>query len=213
MERSDIKVSFLLYGVKLSVTKFKTLNLTISHSLMSLRAIKATKFSPKEYSYFTHGYVATVHKTQGVTVDNTLVYVSGKKWDKYLMYVAMSRHRENCILHVDKSSFSDLNALEQQLKQSKQKENALNFMHQFAKHRGVKNENNSILRELKKLEKNIKIAEKQPYSYLKNATKEAFEKYVLKAVKDKKLLRQIEQKEPNLAKKAVKILEEIQRSL
>lgn len=85
-------------------------------------------------------------------------------------------------------------------------------MHEFAKQRDIKNGNNFILRELKKLKKSIKVAEKQPYAYLKIAAKESFKKYVLKAVKDEKILRQIEQKESNLAKKAVKILEETQRS-
>ena len=47
------------------------------------------------YKDFDHGYAATVHKTQGSTLDHTFV-LGSRHFDKHTAYVAMSRHREEC---------------------------------------------------------------------------------------------------------------------
>lgn len=51
-------------------------------------------FDPKDYKSFDHGYAATVHKSQGVTVDNTFVLAT-RHFDKHATYVALSRHRDD----------------------------------------------------------------------------------------------------------------------
>lgn len=66
---------------------------------------------PLTYSAFIYGYAATVHKTQGITVDHTLVYAGGKSWDRHLTYVAMSRHRKSCHLYADQETHSCFKAL------------------------------------------------------------------------------------------------------
>jgi ATP-dependent exoDNAse (exonuclease V) alpha subunit len=69
---------------------------------------KEVSINPKEYSEFTHGYAATVHKVQGMTVDHTMVYGNGYFWNRHLTYVAMSRHRESCHLYVNDPDISSL---------------------------------------------------------------------------------------------------------
>lgn len=69
---------------------------------------------PRAYGYFDHGYAATVHKSQGATVDRTLVLASGTM-DQHLAYVAMTRHREEAVLFADREQFASLAELSQKL--------------------------------------------------------------------------------------------------
>jgi|TARA_R110002167_G_scaffold184717_1_gene385195 Ti-type conjugative transfer relaxase TraA len=88
---------------------------------------KTVSFNPRKYNEFDHGYAVTVHKSQGATVDNCLTYVSGKGWDKYLSYVAMSRHRHNLHVYADQSSYNDLDGLKRQLSSTPLRDNILDF--------------------------------------------------------------------------------------
>lgn len=64
-------------------------------------------FSPKKYASIDHGYATTIHKSQGATVDSAFV-LSSRKMDRHLTYVAMSRHRDNVKLYVDRSASHSL---------------------------------------------------------------------------------------------------------
>ena len=55
-------------------------------------------FALKDYADIQHGYAATVHKAQGVTVDHAHVLLSASM-DRHLAYVALSRHRDRLSLH------------------------------------------------------------------------------------------------------------------
>ena len=50
-------------------------------------------FDPRAYKSFDHGYAVTIHKSQGVTVDQAYV-LGSRSMDQHLAYVAMTRHRE-----------------------------------------------------------------------------------------------------------------------
>ena len=50
------------------------------------------QFDLNKYKSFDYGYATTVHKSQGTTIDNTLLYVNSKGWNKNLAYVGMTRH-------------------------------------------------------------------------------------------------------------------------
>jgi Ti-type conjugative transfer relaxase TraA len=63
------------------------------------------------YRDFDHGYAATVHKTQGSTLDNTFVFGS-RHFDKHTAYVAMSRHRENVTMYYGKDEFRNFEDLQ-----------------------------------------------------------------------------------------------------
>jgi len=58
------------------------------------------------YRDFDHGYAATVHKTQGSTLDRTFV-LGSRHFDKHTAYVAMSRHREDVSMYYGKDDFKD----------------------------------------------------------------------------------------------------------
>ncbi|MEL6467981.1 MAG: AAA family ATPase, partial [Pseudomonadota bacterium] len=51
-------------------------------------------FDPRDYQSFDHGYAVTIHKSQGVTVDQAYV-LGSRSMDEHLAYVAMTRHRED----------------------------------------------------------------------------------------------------------------------
>ncbi|MBB71487.1 MAG: Ti-type conjugative transfer relaxase TraA [Legionellales bacterium] len=89
---------------------------------------KPITFSTKEFTNFAHGYAATVHKAQGATLNHTFVYTAGKGWDRYLSYVALSRHRESTKLYASKSEFSCIKKLSQQLSKNRPKENTIDYL-------------------------------------------------------------------------------------
>lgn len=62
-------------------------------------------FGQETYRNVDHGYAATVHKSQGATVDRTLVLATGLM-DQHLAYVAMSRHRDRADLYLAREDFA-----------------------------------------------------------------------------------------------------------
>ncbi|MBB4187303.1 Ti-type conjugative transfer relaxase TraA [Sinorhizobium terangae] len=60
--------------------------------------------SEDSYRNVDHGYAATIHKSQGATVDRTFVLASGMM-DHHLTYVAMTRHRDRADLYAAKEDF------------------------------------------------------------------------------------------------------------
>ena len=65
---------------------------------------RAVSFDLAEYADIDHGYAATVHKSQGVTVDQAHVLAT-PGMDRHLTYVAMSRHRHAAQLHWGEDEF------------------------------------------------------------------------------------------------------------
>lgn len=59
---------------------------------------KTITINPEQYTSVDHGYATTIHKSQGVTVDRAFVLAS-TTMDRHLTYVAMTRHREDCMLY------------------------------------------------------------------------------------------------------------------
>jgi 5S rRNA maturation endonuclease (ribonuclease M5) len=94
------------------------------------------KIDTKEYGHIDHGYAVTVHKSQGVSVQNTLGYISSKNWFSHLAYVLMSRHKRNMEVYVDKGAYKDLDALRRGLSSKSKKEyNVLDFVHKIKSNR------------------------------------------------------------------------------
>ncbi|WP_415402425.1 AAA family ATPase [Tateyamaria sp. SN3-11] len=56
-------------------------------------------FDPLQFRSFDHGYAVTIHKSQGVTVDQAYVLAS-RSMDDPLTYVALTRHRRDMRLYV-----------------------------------------------------------------------------------------------------------------
>jgi hypothetical protein len=95
---------------------------------------KLVKVNPEKYKHFALGYAATVHKTQGMTVNHAFVYASGI-WNRCLTYVAMTRHRLSC--HLYAGDAADEQALARNLGRYGLKDSVLDFPLAFAERRGI----------------------------------------------------------------------------
>jgi Ti-type conjugative transfer relaxase TraA len=71
---------------------------------VKLDADREVTFSQNSYRNVDHGYAATVHKSQGATVDRTFVLATGMM-EQHLAYVAMSRHRDRADLYMAHEDF------------------------------------------------------------------------------------------------------------
>src|SRR3546814_7540340 len=78
------------------------------------------------YAHVDHGYAATGHKTQGVTVTNTHVLAT-PGLDNHSSYVALSRHRHGTALHYGRDDFADEQKLRQTLARERLKDMALDY--------------------------------------------------------------------------------------
>ena len=93
-------------------------------------------FSTNEYQDFNYGYAATVHKSQGSTYDQVFVCVAGRSWDRFLSYVAMTRHRKMLNVYADQSQFKNLTELKAVLSRSTLRDSVLDWPLSFAIRRG-----------------------------------------------------------------------------
>ena len=69
---------------------------------------REVKISEKQYKAIDHAYGATVHKSQGVTVDRAHVMHDSAQSDRSLSYVGASRHRESMSYHHTCAQTDDL---------------------------------------------------------------------------------------------------------
>ncbi|EEQ92954.1 Ti-type conjugative transfer relaxase TraA [Brucella intermedia LMG 3301] len=74
--------------------------------LLSVRLDSGNEIVLSEDSYrnIDHGYAVTIHKSQGATVDRTLVLASGMM-DRHLTCVSMTRHRHRADLYAAREDF------------------------------------------------------------------------------------------------------------
>ncbi|HKS69789.1 MAG TPA: AAA family ATPase, partial [Ktedonobacterales bacterium] len=80
----------------------------------------------KSYAHVDHGYAATVHKTQGMSVDRTHVLAT-PGMDAHATYVALSRHRDGTALHYGRDDFADERQLRRMLARERPKDMALDY--------------------------------------------------------------------------------------
>jgi Ti-type conjugative transfer relaxase TraA len=91
------------------------------------------------YKDFDHGYAATVHKTQGSTLDHTFV-LGSRHFDKHTAYVAMSRHRENVTMYYGKDDFRNFEDLQRVMS----REQAKGLVVDYGLPRGIEVDNRVI---------------------------------------------------------------------
>jgi Ti-type conjugative transfer relaxase TraA len=101
---------------------------------------QAFSFSANDYADFDYGYAATVHKTQGVTLDKAFVYAGGKGWNRRLAYVALTRHRESVQLYASSLDHAGPDELTQHFSREEYRDNVLDFPLSYAAHRGFDQE-------------------------------------------------------------------------
>jgi Ti-type conjugative transfer relaxase TraA len=95
-------------------------------------------FDTKDYVHIDHGYAATIHKAQGMTVDRAHVLAT-PGMDSHSAYVAMSRHREGLALHYGRDDFADQSRLVRTLSRERGKDMAGDYKPEqsFAELRGI----------------------------------------------------------------------------
>ncbi|WP_082639589.1 MULTISPECIES: Ti-type conjugative transfer relaxase TraA [unclassified Sphingopyxis] len=71
---------------------------------------RSVAFDVKDYAHIDHGYAATIHKAQGMTVDRVQVLAT-QGVDSHSTYVALSRHREQVDLYYGRDDFANQNQL------------------------------------------------------------------------------------------------------
>lgn len=80
-------------------------------------------FDAKDYAAVDHGYAATFHKSQGVTVDHAHILAT-PGMDRHSGYVGLSRHRSSVALHYGRDDFADDAALVRVLSRNRAKDMA-----------------------------------------------------------------------------------------
>ena len=98
-------------------------------------------FDTKDYRDLDHGYAATIHKAQGMTVDRTHILAT-PGMDSHGAYVAMSRHRDGLALHYGRDDFADQGKLVRTLSRERAKDMASDYARTdparaFAERRGI----------------------------------------------------------------------------
>jgi hypothetical protein len=98
---------------------------------------RAVAFDVKDYAHMDHGYAATIHKAQGVTVDRAHVLAT-PGLDRHAAYVALSRHRDAVELHYGRDDFADQAKLVRALSRDRAKDMASDYTRSFAERREIR---------------------------------------------------------------------------
>ncbi len=102
---------------------------------------RSVHFDLKDYNRIDHGYAATIHKAQGMTVDRTHVLAT-PGMDAHSSYVALSRHRDGVELHYGRDDFAGQDRLARTLSRDRAKDMASDYEQRdpaqsFAERRGI----------------------------------------------------------------------------
>ncbi|WP_298215563.1 hypothetical protein [Acidocella sp.] len=102
---------------------------------------RAVSFDLKDYAHVDHGYAATLHKAQGMTVDRVHVLAT-PGMDSHGAYVGLSRHRDGAELHYGRDDFKDEARLVRTLSRDRAKDMASDYerldpARDYAERRGI----------------------------------------------------------------------------
>lgn len=106
-------------------------SITAARLAVQLDDGRTVAFDLKNYAEVDHGYAATIHKAQGVTVNRTYMLAT-PGLDRHGAYVALSRHRESMQLHYGGDDFADRDRLTQTLSRERQKDVTTDYSRDFA---------------------------------------------------------------------------------
>lgn len=102
-------------------------------------ALRTVRIHLDQYNHIDHGYAATVHKAQGVTVDRSYLLAS-PYLDRHATYVAVTRHRESADIFYSREVFAHEGELVRTLSRERAKDMTVDYgPHEkaFAQHRGI----------------------------------------------------------------------------
>lgn len=95
-------------------------------------------FDVKDYADVDHGYAATVHKAQGVTVDRAHVLAT-PTMDRHMAYVGLTRHREAVAVHYGADDFAKgRTGVAEALGRERAKDTTLDYTRAFAERREIR---------------------------------------------------------------------------
>jgi Ti-type conjugative transfer relaxase TraA len=102
---------------------------------------RSVRFDFKDYNRIDHGYAATIHKAQGMTVDRAHVLAT-PGMDAHGSYVALSRHRDGVDLHYGHDDFAGHERLARTLSRDRAKDMASDYeradpVQSYAERRGI----------------------------------------------------------------------------
>ena len=100
---------------------------------------RSVRFDLKDYNRIDHGYAATIHKAQGMTVDRAHVLAT-PGMDAHSSYVALSRHRDGMDLHYGRDDFAGQDRLVRTLSRDRAKDMASDYadpVQSYAERRGI----------------------------------------------------------------------------
>jgi Ti-type conjugative transfer relaxase TraA len=102
---------------------------------------RSVRFDLKDYNRIDHGYAATIHKAQGMTVEHTHVLAT-QGLDAHASYVALSRHRDGMDLHYGRDDFAGQDRLVRTLSRDRAKDMASDYeqidpAQSYAERRGI----------------------------------------------------------------------------
>lgn len=101
-------------------------------------------FTLDRYNDLDYGYAATIHKAQGITVDQSFVLAS-QYLDRHATYVGMTRHSDNTQLFWSKEEFQHYDTMISTLSRERSKEFSLDYSErEFAYCRGIASEDLKI---------------------------------------------------------------------
>jgi hypothetical protein len=87
---------------------------------------RSVSFDLKDYANVDHGYAATFHKSQGVTVDQAHILAT-PGMDRHSAYVGLTRHRDGVQLHYGRDDFADQSKLVRTLSRERAKDMASDY--------------------------------------------------------------------------------------
>jgi Ti-type conjugative transfer relaxase TraA len=102
---------------------------------------RSVRFDLKDYNRIDHGYAATIHKAQGMTVDRAHVLAT-PGMDAHSSYVALSRQRGGVELHYGRDDFANRERLTRSLSRDRAKDMASDYeradpVQSYAERRGI----------------------------------------------------------------------------
>ncbi len=116
------------------------------------KAGQAVTFTTRDYAHLDHGYAATVHKAQGVTVDRAHVLAT-PHMDRHAAYVGLTRHRDGVALHYAREDFASPAALARVLGRERAKDTTLDYdrdgddlVRRYAERRGLAPDSQIVVR-------------------------------------------------------------------
>src|SRR3954447_21388244 len=115
----------------------------VSEQSMAVRTDdgRCVQFHLMDYNKIDHGYAATIHKAQGMTVDRAHVLAT-PGMDAHGSYVALSRHRDGVDLHFGRDDFASQDRLVRTLSRDRAKDMASDYeradpAQNYAERRGI----------------------------------------------------------------------------